>query len=128
MLTRDIVGAEPPDAGPRHVDFGLVIGVDHYSGAPQLRGAVTDAEEFHRWLCLEDGGGLVAQHARLVKSTPESAASEEDEVDQIKEEVDKNLKELLEVADANRGGRRLYFHFSGHGGRNESEDVALLLV
>jgi hypothetical protein len=59
---RDIAGGSPPDPGPRDVDFGLVIGVDHDPRFRSLRGAVTDATRFHDWLCaglykLEDSSG-----------------------------------------------------------------------
>lgn len=122
MLTRDIVGATPPDAGPRHVDFGLVIGIDHYSGAPSLNGAVADAAGFHAWLCDEDGGGLTREHAKIVESRRTPIAPLQDEVDQT-------LRQIETEARAIGGGRRLYFYFSGHGaGSPESEDVALLLA
>lgn len=120
--SRDIVGAPPPDPGPRHVDFGLVIGIDHYSGAPALRGAVADAAGFHAWLCDADGGGLTAEHAKLVESRRTPIAP-------LQDEVDRTLCTIEATARAAGGGRRLYFYFSGHGaGSPASDDVALLLA
>jgi hypothetical protein len=112
-----------PGAGPRQVDFGLVIGVDHYPRFRSLRGAVADATRFHDWLCEEHGGCLAPERAWLVRSRPHPIAP-------LQDEVDEKLLELVTAADAIGGGRRLYFHFSGHGAGSpgESDDVALLLA
>lgn len=121
--SRDIVSTLPPGAGARHVDFGLVIGVDHYPRFRSLRGAVTDATRFRDWLCETHGGGLAPERAWLVSSRPHPIAP-------LQDEVDEKLLELVTAADAIGGGRRLYFHFSGHGAGNpgEPDDVALLLA
>ena len=111
-------------ATSRHTDFGLVVGVDHYPRFRSLQGAVTDAMRFHTWLCEADGGGLGPQHARLVVSKPNP-------VSPLQDEVDEQLLEIVTAADAIGGGRRLYFHFSGHGAGSpdeSGEDVALLLA
>ncbi|HWO24839.1 MAG TPA: caspase family protein [Kofleriaceae bacterium] len=117
---------EAPRAAPepRHIDFGLVIGVDHYPRFRSLQGAIADATSFHSWLCEADGGGLAPEHARLIVSRPEPAAP-------LQHEVDEQLLELVTEADELGGGRRLYFHFSGHGASSSGEageDVALLLA
>jgi hypothetical protein len=124
QAARDIEPATSAEPGARTVDFGLVVGVDHYPRFRSLHGAVGDAKSFHTWLCDADGGGIAAEHARLVVSTPEPAAP-------LQDEVDEQLLALVSAADAIGGGRRLYFHFSGHGaGSPEAagEDVALLLA
>jgi hypothetical protein len=49
----------------------------------------------------------------------------------LQDEVDEQLLGLVTAADAIGGGRRLYFHFSGHGAGSPDEsgdDVALLLA
>lgn len=124
---RTIEDGLPPGRGPRKVDFGLVIGIDHYSGHA-LRGAVKDAEQFHDWLCLETGGGVATEHARLIRSTPGAESAADNEHALLKRDVDANLEQLLNAADAIHGGRRLYFHFSGHGCGNTAESLALLLA
>ncbi len=126
-LSRDYKPDVEPSAEPvprRTVDFGLVVGVDHYPQYQSLHGAVADATAFHRWLCHEDGGGVAAQRARLIVSQLNPAAP-------LQTEVDENLLEIVKAADAKGGGRRLYFHFSGHGASSPDEsceDVALLLA
>jgi Caspase domain len=121
--SRDVV---PPsaEASARHTDFALVVGVDHYPRFRSLKGAVADATRFHAWLCDADGGGIATEHARLVVSTAEPAAP-------LQDEVDEQLLSLVAAADALGGGRRLHFHFSGHGAGSPvqaGEDVALLLA
>lgn len=113
------------EAVPRRtVDFGLVVGVDHYPWFRSLHGAVADATAFHDWLHHKDGGGIEPRHARLIVSRPHPIAP-------LQDEVDENLLAIVRAADAIGGARRLYFHFSGHGASSPDEsceDVALLLA
>lgn len=118
------VESEVEPRGPRETDFGLVVGIDDYPRFRSLRGAIADATRFHAWLCDENGGGVAPRNARLVASRPEPAAP-------LQDEVDEHLLELVTAADEIGGGRRLYFHFSGHGAGSadeSGEDVALLLA
>ena len=118
-----------PPSGPyatssRDTDFALLVGVDHYPRFQPLCGAIEDATRFHAWLCAPDGGGVRRENARLIPSTADPLAPLHDQVDDA-------LEELLVRAGSIGGGRRLYFHFSGHGAANpgaHSEDVALLLA
>lgn len=108
----------------RDTDFALVVGVDDYPRFRPLRGAVNDARRFHGWLCAADGGGLHADNARLLVSTPDPPTP-------LQDQIDDELERLLTAARAIGGGRRLYFHFSGHGAISPGasrEDVALLLA
>lgn len=117
----------PDDEGEptaRDTDFALVVGVDDYPRFRPLRGAVTDARRFHGWLCAPDGGGLHPDHARLLVSTADPPTP-------LQDQIDDELEHLLTAARAIGGGRRLYFHFSGHGAMSPDaspEDVALLLA
>lgn len=122
--SRDADPCDLPERAPRTIDFGLVVGVDHYPRFRSLAGAVADATRFHEWLLSPSGGRVEAAHARLVISRPEPAAP-------LQDELDERLVELLEAARALGGGRRFYFHFSGHGATSPDlagEDVALLLA
>lgn len=105
-------------------DFGLVVGVDHYSDIRELRGAVADAKEFLAWMCDPEGGGVPPENALKVESCVNPPTP-------LQTQVDIALMNLLEQASKSGGGRRLYFHFSGHGAMNRAEtgaDVALLLA
>ncbi len=117
----------PDDEGERaarDTDFALVVGVDDYPRFRPLRGAVTDARRFHGWLCAPDGGGLRPDNARLLVSTADPPTPLQDQIDDA-------LEHLLAAARGIGGGRRLYFHFSGHGAMSPGssrDDVALLLA
>jgi hypothetical protein len=122
--SRDIRPSSTAPGGSRHTDFALVVGVDHYPRFRSLQGAVADATRYHAWLCDRDGGGVAPKHARLVVSRPNPAAP-------LQDEIDEQLLDLVTAADALGDGRRLYFHFSGHGASSpdeSGEDVALLLA
>lgn len=122
--SKDVVSSDPQAGGARTIDFGLVVGVDHYPRFRSLSGAVGDAMRFHEWLVAPSGGGVDAARARLVVSRVDPAAP-------LQEEIDEQLVDLLEAARAIGGGRRFYFHFSGHGATSPNvagDDVALLLA
>jgi hypothetical protein len=124
--TRDCaIADDATESSPgRNRDFALVIGIDHYPRFRSLNGAVSDAADFHRWVCDGDGGGVDPARARIVTSTPDPAAP-------IQDQIDEQLLELMTAADELGGGRRLYFYFSGHGATSvegSGDDVALLLA
>jgi hypothetical protein len=122
--SRDVVALRTTaGSGKRDMDFGVVVGVEHYPYYRPLHGAAKDARNFLAWLCDEKGGGVRRKHARLIlsnlaKETP------------VQDEIDRMLVEVLEAARASKRARRLYFYFSGHGAANQSssDDVALLLT
>lgn len=121
---RDVSSEKAYAKQKRTVDFGIVIGVDHYPHFRPLQGAIADAKSFFAWMCETDGGSVESRHARLILSTPEPATP-------IHPQVDAMFGELIEIADSLGGGRRLYFYFSGHGAAcagGPSDDVALLLA
>jgi hypothetical protein len=107
---------------PRRKDFALIIGIDHYRHLEKLNGAINDAQRFRDWLLREDGGNVPPGNVRFAPSQP-------DRVCPVKDQIDNALEDLIRAAKRNHGGRRLYFHFSGHGaGRELIDDVALLLA
>ena len=114
----------PPEwcpSGPHTADFGLVVGVDEYPWYRLLRGAVRDAERFYRWLLDPNGGDIPEPRARRVISCLKPLRP-------LKEQVDHELEQIATAARALGGGRRLYFHFSGHGIGIDPDDTALLLA
>jgi Caspase domain len=125
VTSRDVDPADEPAARSRSsVDFALVVGIDHYPRFRSLAGAITDATTIHAWLCDPGGGRVDPANARLIVSRPQPAAP-------IQDEIDEQIVELLTAARTIGGGRRFYFHFSGHGVMSPSEsgeDVALLLA
>lgn len=122
--SKDVSSSEASSPLGRTMDFGLVVGVDHYPHFRPLQGAIVDAKNFHAWMCDEGGGGVEPQHARLILSTLEPATP-------IHSQIDATFGELIAAADVVGGGRRLYFYFSGHGATcfgGPGDDVALLLA
>jgi len=121
---REVCPDEEPAARVRsHIDFGVVVGVEHYPAFQSLRGAAKDATAFYEWLCERDGGGLDRQRVELVLSNPTHGTP-------VQDEIDNKLHNVLAAAHALNGARRLYFYFSGHGATNREsgDDVALLLT
>src|ERR1044071_8234786 len=110
------------DPHPRRPDFALVIGIDHYPHFRSLKGAVNDAQRFYDWLTRADGGGVDPVNVQFAPSQPGQPRP-------LKDQIDAALETLVRAAQAAGGGRRLYFHFSGHGGGGAPiDDVALLLA
>ena len=103
---------------PNH--FALVVGIDHYPSFRSLKGARDDANRFAGWLRNETtGGGLPAEHVKIV-------LSEENPVRPVQDNIDEALEEVLERTGSAKGGR-LYVYFSGHGlaYRNVGADLCL---
>ena len=92
-------------------DYALVVGINHYpkwaNGKKTLKGAVPDAQKFHRWLTSPTGGGLDPANARLVLST-------EDPLTPLQHVVDREF-EIIRDNSKGKTRRRFYFFFSGHG-------------
>jgi len=87
--------------------FALVIGVDDYPKYRSLNGAKQDAHDFHDWLLDPvSGGGLPADNAWLVLSSPQPARP-------IHNDIDDALVALLDRTGSH--AERLYLYFSGHG-------------
>lgn len=122
---RDIAAPRRARAGSRRaVDFGVVVGIEHYPYFRSLHGAANDARAFRDWLQDKRGGGLDPDRVRLVLSDPERKTPAQDE-------IDREFVAVLQAAKELGGARRLYFYFSGHGAMNPDRmrnDVALLLT
>lgn len=132
ITSRNIVpGAPQPAAVSPKDDFAIVIGINDYPEFRPLEGAIADATSFTKWLRDGNGGGLSdwpddpnGRRIWLVTSTAKPEPRPE------QKHVDNALADLIRVADANGGGRRLYFYFAGHGARatDAVANVALLLA
>lgn len=122
---RDISVPQRAPAGSRRtVDFGVVVGIEHYPYFRSLHGAANDARAFRDWLQDKRGGGLDPDNVRLVLSDPERETPAQDE-------IDREFVAVLKAAQVLGGARRLYFYFSGHGAMNPDRmrnDVLLLLT
>jgi hypothetical protein len=91
-----------------HADYALVVGINHYPGFRNLKGAIEDAEDFAKWLYQDpEGGRLPQQNCSVVFSRPTP-------VRPIQDEIDDSLSQIFRSIGNNRG-RRFYLYFSGHG-------------
>lgn len=114
----------PSGTASSNVDFGVVVGVEHYPYFRSLRGAANDAQNFRDWLCDGKGGGLKKKNVKLILSNLERETP-------VQDEIDRELLGILDAAHRYGGARRLYFYFSGHGAMHRQRvnyDVALLLT
>lgn len=86
-------------------DFAVVIGIERYDdpGFSRLKGAPEDAREFILWLEQNHSQGDLRRGQILQKLTEATHT-----------DIVRVLNELLDKAEANRGGR-LYIFVSGHG-------------
>lgn len=124
VRTKDI-GPMVPSGTPirRDVDFGIVVGVEHYSPLRPLDGAINDALGFHDWLCDPEGGSVAPGRVELLLSDFDGAPQQA--------QIDQQISTILHAAHGLGDGhaaRRLYFYFSGHGAGADENDVALLLA
>jgi hypothetical protein len=106
--------------GAQDRDFGLVIGIRHYPDYKSLDGAINDAEDFGKWLCESDGGGLDSKHVEYVLSL-----QTESDLRPVQEQIDFALSKLKKGSAG--GGRRFYLYFAGHGMGSDTTELALCL-
>lgn len=101
-------------------DYALVVGIDNYpkfgTNGRDLKGAIRDARLFSKWLLDNDkGGGVPADHCKVITSDGNPMALNKDTIDDA-------MDEIWNSARNNGGGRRLYMFFSGHGQLVDSAD------
>ncbi len=116
--------------------FSVSVGINDYPTFNKLNHAVSDAKEFHQWVCHPQGGNVPAANAELVCGPdplpddwgPLSAKPQLNEVLH-------HLKRFRgQVEDAVRDDpdawkrTRLYLFCSGHGIAPSANDAALLLA
>src|ERR1044071_920482 len=88
VASRDVDPSSVPVAITRsNLDFGVVVGVEHYPHFRSAPGAIRDAQAFYDWLCDPDGGGVDPRNAKLVQSNLEARTPVQDEIDQMLVEV-----------------------------------------
>ena len=113
-------------------DWALVVGINRYpfAGVKPLKGAVHDAEEFHKWVIDDKGGNVDPLQAKLLLSPPKPAGTETRPKPVFSQifEFFENLPMML----GGGHGRRLYVYLSGHGispsGTESVRNAALLLA
>ncbi|HYP43570.1 MAG TPA: caspase family protein [Propionibacteriaceae bacterium] len=116
-------------------DHAVVIGIQRYAdvGAgwiSDLQGPDNDAAEVATWLRDPQGGGLPADHVRVLRSADAPDPFTADRVEPHQKLVIQALTEVAQLpSNAYRGqwaGRRLYVYVSGHGWANRRNEAALV--
>ena len=117
MTTRDlrpeVIGRWPVgEPADRSHTFAVVVGIDRYPGYGDLEGACNDARSFRDWLVDPDGGDVPEGNVRLHLS---GNARSLRGARPLKHQIDRDLDELVAVADRAAVPSRLYLYFAGHG-------------
>jgi hypothetical protein len=101
--------------------YAIVVGIDKYKEKP-LGGAVTDAEDFARWLVRSEQIPNISNDPDEPLGDPEflkllTCQRYQDQVPPTDIEINNAVWEIFDRVDKKNGGRakRLYFYFSGHG-------------
>ncbi len=98
------------------MDWGIVIGVDEYSGdVPRLSAAVRDAVAFYNWLVSDTGGSVRREQVNvLLGRAPGSKARRiKGEEAPSKDSIMRAINDVIQRSDGT--GERFFFYFSGHG-------------
>lgn len=117
---------DPQESASR--DWAVVVGIDRYPALGGLEGPENDARAFRDWLVAPSGGGVPADHVRLILSSdfpaPEGVSSARPTTEILRAAFDA----LLDEAERHgmRAGRRLYIYLAGHGLEPQIEQPALL--
>jgi uncharacterized caspase-like protein len=118
MTTRDlrpeVVGTWPAIGQPadRFHTYAVVVGIDRYPGYGDLQGACNDAQAFRDWLVDPGGGDVPEDNVRLHLS---GRARSVGGARPLKQEIDRDLEELVGHAERDPLSSRLYLYFAGHG-------------
>ena len=92
--------------------FAVVVGIDDYPGFGDLEGACNDAKAFRRWLVDAAGGDVPTGNVRVHLS---GKARSLRGARPLKQQIDRDLEELVAVAESATAPSRLYLYFAGHG-------------
>jgi Caspase domain len=100
-------------------DYAIVVGITHYPGINNLKGAENDAGRFYEWLIAADGGAVPEEQAKLILSRHyDPPASTRQDAKPIAQDIISLFERLIDKGEANetkRTGRRLYIFLAGHG-------------
>ena len=96
-------------------DHAIISGINIYKNRATLKGAVSDADRFRKWLLREDGGGLDVSKIQQIPNPNDDQPRLWDLINGFKRLIDASQNYQKRV------GRRLYIYLAGHGvgaGRN----------
>src|SRR5690348_2255475 len=109
-------------------DFAILTCISSYADPsyPPLDGPPNDLLLVKEWLMSPQGGGLIEDNIKIVKTPqPYPKSVDPDEAPPVPAEFDLHFKRMMRTRLALGAGRvkdRLYLYFSGHGFCNRSLD------
>ena len=113
-------------------DYAVVVGINHYPGLSDLKGAENDARAFQDWLVRKDGGNIPnsSPHLQVILSSNFPFTDDVDDALPTTLEINKALMRLIRLAEQNNGqlGRRLYLFMAGHGFAHDVDESALKMA
>lgn len=110
-------------------DFAVIVGIGQYPKfaaqgvAENLAGPNQDAQGVYDWLVDPDGGRLLPENVKLLRSA-DFAPPSPDDPQPAKAKIEQALQWVEEQTEA-EPGNRLYLYFSGHGFSPALEEGAL---
>jgi hypothetical protein len=118
-----------------HTDWAIVVGVWDYPDLGDLAGPEHDARAFANWVQAPEGGGVPADHVRLILSSDYAPAELARAAQPTDAQVMAVFDELDDLAQSNRDGgeglrvgRRLYLYLAGHGCAPALDESVLLMA
>ena len=129
-------GASPrTPPSPSLNDWAIVIGIWDYPDLGDLAGPEHDAQAFAEWVQSPVGGGVPADHLRMISSSKFASAAIARDAKPTDAEVQALFDELDDIAQGNRErgegqrvGRRLYLYMAGHGCAPLLDESVLLMA
>ena len=113
-------------------DYAVVVGINHYPGISDLKGAENDARAFRNWLVRKDGGDIPDSYPNLqvILSSDFQPTNDVDDALPTIIEINKALTRLIRFGIENNGqiGRRLYLFMAGHGFAPDVDESALKMA
>jgi hypothetical protein len=110
--------------------YGIVVGINDYTGFSPLRHAIKDAEDFYEWLVDPNGGNVDPKNTELITSTAAGGAGkpEREQIITALKKIKDSCFEHVKLHPEDWQHTRLYLFVSGHGIAPQPDEAALLMA
>ena len=123
--------------GLNELHYGVVVGINRYPGIRDLQHARHDAEQFKNWLTSPTGGRVPEGNVHLIAASEEEestfanhwvASPKRANVHRALDEVNRRVREQVQMNPDRWESTRLYLFVAGHGIAPRGADGALLMA